>query len=224
MERQELHLTKDRLLDAAEELFSDRGIDATSLRAVTSAAGANLASVNYHFESKDGLVRSVFLRRLEPLNNERLELLDALEVAAAGSPIELEAILDAWVMPALRMGQSPEGKRFKRLLGRIYSEPGDSLQTLLRELFGEILQRFSAAIGRTLPQLSTEELMWRVHFMLGAMIHTVADQPSIRAFSGGLCDPSDIEGVRRRLIDFVSAGLRSPMGREKPGPNPGTSE
>jgi len=224
MERQELHLTKDRLLDAAEELFSDRGIDATSLRAVTSAAGANLASVNYHFESKDGLVRSVFLRRLEPLNNERLELLDALEVAAAGSPIELEAILDAWVMPALRMGQSPEGKRFKRLLGRIYSEPGDSLQTLLRELFGEILQRFSAAIGRTLPELSSEELMWRVHFMLGAMIHTVADQPSIRAFSGGLCDPSDIEGVRRRLIDFVSAGLRSPMGREKPGPNPGTSE
>ena len=224
MERQELHLTKDRLLDAAEELFSDRGIDATSLRAVTSAAGANLASVNYHFESKDGLVRSVFLRRLEPLNNERLELLDALEVAAAGSPIELEAILDAWVMPALRMGQSPEGKRFKRLLGRIYSEPGDSLQTLLRELFGEILQRFSAAIGRTLPELSSEELMWRVHFMLGAMIHTVADQPSIRAFSGGLCDPSDIEGVRRRLIDFVSAGLRSQMGREKPGQDPGASE
>ena len=224
MRSQALPTTKDRLLDAAEELFSNRGIDATSLRAVTSAAGANLASVNYHFESKDGLVRSVFLRRLEPLNNERLELLDALEVAAAGSPIELEAILDAWVMPALRMGQSPEGKRFKRLLGRIYSEPGDSLQTLLRELFGEILQRFSAAIGRTLPELSSEELMWRVHFMLGAMIHTVADQPSIRAFSGGLCDPSDIEGVRRRLIDFVSAGLRSPMGREKPGPNPGTSE
>ena len=224
MERQELQLTKDRLLDAAEELFSDRGIDATSLRAVTSAAGANLASVNYHFESKDGLVRSVFLRRLEPLNNERLELLDTLEVAAAGSPIELEAILDAWVMPALRMGQSPEGKRFKRLLGRIYSEPGDSLQTLLRELFGEILQRFSAAIGRTLPELSAEELMWRVHFMLGAMIHTVADQPSIRALSGGLCDPSDIEGVRRRLIDFVSAGLRSQMGREKPGQDPGASE
>ena len=224
MRSQALPTTKDRLLDAAEELFSNRGIDATSLRAVTSAAEVNLASVNYHFGSKEGLVRAVFLRRIEPLNDERLELLDSLEITAAGAAVELEAILDAWVMPALRMGQSPEGKRFKRLLGRIYSEPGDSLQTLLRELFGEILQRFSAAIGRTLPELSSEELMWRVHFMLGAMIHTVADQPSIRAFSGGLCDPSDIEGVRRRLIDFVSAGLRSPMGREKLGPNPGTSE
>ena len=100
MESQAPSTTKDRLLDAAEELFSSRGIDATSLRAITIAAEVNLAAVNYHFGSKDGLVKTVFLRRLEPLNNERLELLDALEISAAGAPIELEAILDAWVMPA----------------------------------------------------------------------------------------------------------------------------
>lgn len=224
MEDQALHPTKDRLLDAAEELFSGRGIDATSLRAVTSEAQVNLASVNYHFGSKDRLVRAVFLRRLEPLNSERLELLDALEVTAAGSPIELEAILDAWVMPALRMGQAPGSKRFKRLLGRVYSEPGSELQTLLRELFGEVLQRFSAAISRALPDLPREELMWRVHFMLGAMIHTIADQPSVRALSDGLCDPSDIEGVRRRLIGFVSAGLKAPLGENTRKRVPGESE
>ena len=221
MESQAPSTTKDRLLDAAEELFSSRGIDATSLRAITSAAEVNLASVNYHFGSKDGLVKTVFLRRLEPLNNERLELLDALEISAAGAPIELEAILDAWVMPALRMGHSPEGKRTKRLLSGIYSAPGDTLQALLRELFSEILRRFCTAIGRTLPELSGEELMWRVHFMLGAMIHTVADQPSIRALSGGLCDPSDIEGVRRRLIGFVAAGLRDPLEEKNAPPTAG---
>ena len=86
MESQAPSTTKDRLLDAAEELFSSRGIDATSLRAITSAAEVNLASVNYHFGSKDGLVKTVFIRRLEPLNNERLELLDALEISAAGAP------------------------------------------------------------------------------------------------------------------------------------------
>ena len=60
--------------------------------------------------------------------------------------------------------------------------------------------------------------MWRVHFMLGAMIHTVADQPSIRVLSGGLCDPSDIEGVRRRLSDFVAAGRRAPLEAQSNGP------
>ena len=216
MRNKVLPTTKDRLLDAAEELFSTRGIDATSLRAITSVAEVNLASVNYHFGSKEKLVRAVFLRRLEPLNSERLELLDGLEISAAGAPVELEAILDAWVMPALRMGHSPEGKRFKRLMGGIYSETGDTLQALLRDLFSEILRRFCAAIGRALPELSAEELMWRVHFMLGSMIHTVADQPSIRALSGGLCDPSYIEGVRRWLIDFVAGGLRSPL-KTEPG-------
>ena len=215
--------TKDRLLDAAEELFSNRGIDATSLRAVTSSAEVNLASVNYHFGSKEGLVRAVFLRRIEPLNRERLELLDALEIAAAGAPVELEAVLDAWIMPPLRMGHSPDGKRFKRLMGGIYSEAGDTLQTLLRDLFSEVLQRFCAAIGKALPALSPEELMWRVHFMLGAMIHTVADQPSIRVLSGGLCDPADIEGVRRRLIGFVAAGLRSPLEAQSNEPAAGDS-
>ena len=99
-------------------------------------------------------------------------------------------------------------------MGGIYSEAGDTLQTLLRDLFSEVLQRFCAAIGKALPALSPEELMWRVHFLLGAMLHTVADQPSIRVLSGGLCDPADIEGVRRRLIDIVAAGLRSPLGNE----------
>ena len=43
--------TKRQILDAAETLFAAKGIDAVSLRTVTSDAGANLASVHYHFGS-----------------------------------------------------------------------------------------------------------------------------------------------------------------------------
>ena len=60
--------TRTRLLDSAEQLFAERGIDATSLRAITTAAGANLASVNYHFGSKDELFREVVSRRIGPVN------------------------------------------------------------------------------------------------------------------------------------------------------------
>ena len=60
--------TKDRILDAAESLFADRGFGATSMRAITSAADANLAAVNYHFGSKESLIEAVFARRLGPLN------------------------------------------------------------------------------------------------------------------------------------------------------------
>ena len=55
--------TKTRILDAAERLFAQDGIKATSLRAITEAAAANLAAVNYHFGSKEALVHAVYGRR-----------------------------------------------------------------------------------------------------------------------------------------------------------------
>ena len=72
-------VTKDRILDAAESLFMEHGYEATSLRAITSAAGVNLASVNYHFGSKEELFQAVLTRRLDPMNQERLDLLTRLE-------------------------------------------------------------------------------------------------------------------------------------------------
>ena len=72
-------VTKDRILDAAESLFMEHGFEATSLRAITAAAGVNLASVNYHFGSKEVLFQAVLTRRLDPMNQERLDLLTTLE-------------------------------------------------------------------------------------------------------------------------------------------------
>ena len=75
--------TRYRILDTAESLFAEQGFSATSLRNITTAAGVNLAAVNYHFRSKEGLIEAVFARRVAPLNAERLELLTAAEDRAA---------------------------------------------------------------------------------------------------------------------------------------------
>ncbi|MEJ2200328.1 MAG: TetR family transcriptional regulator, partial [Desulfuromonadaceae bacterium] len=85
--------TKERILDAAEELFARQGFHATSLRAITGGAQVNLAAVNYHFGSKDGLLEAVFSRRLTPLNQERQRRLEAVREAAraAGTPPQAEA-------------------------------------------------------------------------------------------------------------------------------------
>ncbi|NJK90603.1 MAG: TetR/AcrR family transcriptional regulator [Blastochloris sp.] len=70
------HDTRQRILDSAESLFAENGFEATSLRAITSVAGVNLASVNYHFGSKDNLIVEVLARAIRPLNEQRLHLLD----------------------------------------------------------------------------------------------------------------------------------------------------
>ena len=78
--------TRLRILDAAELLFTQHGFEGTTLRQITGAAEVNLAAVNYHFGSKEELIREVFRRRLTWLNQQRLQELDRLEAAAAGEP------------------------------------------------------------------------------------------------------------------------------------------
>lgn len=205
--------TKHQILDAAEELFAAAGFAATSLRAVTSAAGVNLAAVNYHFGSKEGLIQAVFARRLEPLNHERLQRLDHLLTDRAGSTPALEDLLRALFEPALRMALEPGGAHFLRLMGRMHADP-DALATTgaVLELFTELRDRFLPEFEKVLPGLRREELLWRLHFVFGAMANTMTGRSTLEWLSRGLCRTDDPDAVVARLIAFAAAGLRAPSG------------
>ena len=71
--------TRERILDAAEALFGEKGFESVSLRDITGRAGANVASVNYHFGSKDKLIAAVIERHAVPINEERLRCLAEAE-------------------------------------------------------------------------------------------------------------------------------------------------
>lgn len=204
--------TRDRLLDAAERLFSEQGLEATSLRAITAQASANLASIHYHFGSKEALIQEVFARRLGPLNDERLRLLDNVERDAGYAPPPLEAILEAFISPPLRLRLGPdrEGRDICRLMGRIYFEPSELTMNIL-EQFDEVVQRFTSTLARTLPNLSQPELMWRFFFMIGSMAMMLVGADIIKEKTHGICDPSDLEATLHRLVNFVSAGIRDPL-------------
>src|SRR5439155_8021124 len=102
--------TRERILDAAERLFAERGYDGASLRAITGQARVNLAAVNYHFRSKRALMRAVLARLLEPLNEKRLALLETCMAARANGPPALERHVEALVAPALRMRELSTGE------------------------------------------------------------------------------------------------------------------
>src|SRR3954471_22630083 len=91
--------TKQRILDSAERLFAAHGVEATSLRTIIGDAKVNLAAIHYHYHSKEELLDSVLMRRIEPVNRERLEMLNA-----CGESPSLEAVLEAFIAPAMRVG------------------------------------------------------------------------------------------------------------------------
>lgn len=205
--------TKTRILDAAERLFAERGFAATSLRAITAEAGVNLAAVNYHFHSKEALLHAVFARRLGPLSQRRLQMLDEAETRVGRRPPPLEHILEAFAAPTLRLRAelAQSGASFQRLMGRLVSEPGEHVQTIFRDQFAETSVRFQAALAKALPKLPPVDLLWRIHFTIGAMAFTMAGTHILKVLAGDRCDPSDVEGTIRRLVTFLAAGLRAPL-------------
>jgi AcrR family transcriptional regulator len=202
--------TRQRLLDAAQKLFVQHGIDATSLRRITTEAGANLASVNYHFGSKVELIQAVFARHLEPLNKERIRLLDALEEQSRHDPLPLESILEAFLKPAFEMMKNQKPREFVCLLGRLFTESNDLRMSIMHQ-FQEVQHRFFAAIGRTLPDLPLEDLTWRAHFMIGAMAHTFAVPERLSIPSSSELYGTPDTDIMHHLIAFAAAGLRAPV-------------
>lgn len=202
--------TQAAILNAAERLFAERGFDATSLRAITREAGVNLAAVNYHFRTKVGLFQAVFERRVEAINQERLELLDALERRPGGPP-PVREVLEALLAPAVRRLQTnDEGQRlFLRIVGRLQSAAGEHVH-VLQEVFSEVQARFLPAFVRALPHLPEADLLWRVHLLLGAMCSVLADPARLEQLTQGRCRPGDAEETLRQLVDFGVAGLEAP--------------
>ena len=202
--------TREALLDAAEKLFSEHGIQASSLRMITQQAGANLAAVHYHFGSKEGLVKAVFSRRLRPLEEERFRLLEACDLSGGVEGKGVEQVIHAFVAPVIRR-MSPGGEHpFAQLMGRVFNEPSEEVKSMLIQEFKATADRFLAALRQLLPHLSEEELMWRFQFLAGGMGHTVSCRKMISKFSEGMCANTAPEEVLRYLVTFTASGLRAP--------------
>ncbi|HSI62862.1 MAG TPA: TetR/AcrR family transcriptional regulator [Candidatus Saccharimonadia bacterium] len=163
--------TKRAILDAAEDLFAERGIDATSVRDITQTAGVNLGAIHYHFGSKNELIVEVFSRGLTPLNQMRMNLLAQVEQAAGKDALPLEEVLRAFIKPTVEYLVAEDGTpiKFLRLLCRCFQEPHPQLATLLAEHFQELFLRFNKGLLRAVPGMPEGELFWRMTFMFGSL-------------------------------------------------------
>ena len=209
--------TRTALLDAAERLFGENGVEGTSVRDITSAAGVNLGAINYHFGTKNALVVSVFVRRLEPLNKERMRRLDLLEQKAGGQPLDLEEVLSAFVEPIIQDETSGElpFNGILRLISRCFQEPNPELKLLLKRHFEHVCSRFDNAILSAVPELMPDEVFWRMNFLIGALdraldlwsrfdwipIMGLGNEPKLNR-------PSREELVAQ-LIAFAAGGIRA---------------
>lgn len=203
--------TRERILNAAEALFGERGFETVSLRDITGQAEANVAAVNYHFGSKDKLVDAVVERHVVPVNEERLRMLDALEAEAAEAPVPVENLLEAFLGPLLAhiTGGGMSERLFSKLMGRLMAERGYCLPEQVQPLFQKTALRFVMALRKAVPGLTEEKALWRMHFSFGVMANTLTHGETLRQISGGRSGNPPMDKQFAHIIDFCAAGLRA---------------
>ncbi|MDL2268409.1 TetR family transcriptional regulator [Desulfosarcina sp. OttesenSCG-928-G17] len=203
--------TKTRILDTAEVLFAQKGFRQTSISQLARHAKVNLAAVNYHFGSKNGLMEALLERRLFPVHQLRMERLTAIqdEMRTEGQVPEAAELISAFVEPAFSLTREADGgKNFMMIASRLMSEPGDNMRPVFIRNFIPAFVLLFELMQKSLPQVAEDDLLWRLHFVLGALSHAMRVH--------GTTLPPDMfpvdrtpETMTRLLVDFLTAGMQS---------------
>ena len=204
--------TKDKILDAAEYFFADKGFNGTSLREITSKAEVNLAAVNYHFGSKKELIKSVMSRYMNELA-PKLEF-SLYKLCDSNDDISLEEVFTAFVKPLLSLNEFKENgtSTFLQLLGRGYTDSQGFLRWFLTTQYPNVISNFGNAVKKAYPELSAEEMFWRLHFTMGTVVFTMSSSDALIDIAASDFDKKiDISGVIHQVIPYVAAGVGAPI-------------
>ena len=199
--------TKAAVFNAAERLFALHGFQNVSVRDITAEAGVNLASVNYHFGSKDALLFEIFRKRTAELNRERARMLHEAAERCGGKPA-VRDILEAYFAPPLRWSDPANDRRISiQFIIRARSEGTAEMREAIQNDVSH-LARFSDALIAARPDLPRETVYWRLHFVLG-MVHNnrFAEFDRLHQLSGGITREGDVKALLARMVDFAEAGF-----------------
>ena len=203
--------TPTRILDVAERLFGQNGLDNVSMREIVRGSGqANLSAVNYHFGSREALIGALLARRIHTINELRHQRLDELE--ASGRDAGVHAIVAATVGAVAETVRTTQwGSDYIRVIAQaMFLHQKDVWKTLDRQtLSGQ--DRAAAMLKKVLPQLPPAVFRDRVWSLNNQAIYTIARW----SWAHGPVTPSNsrrFAALIRNTIDFLAAGMAAPIG------------
>lgn len=198
------------LIHAAEIEFAEKGIAGASVRAVTQRAGMNVASVNYHFGSKDELFKAMFLYRVEPINEERIGMLREARAASRDGTVSLELIAEILVRPMLKriVSNDPSVVYFTRALNRFITECGEKFQEICVSAFEVFFNEILEAMQRHFLDTELKFITMRIHFCISMLMGTMSNTQLIGGQFHWMRGSFDQEDYIQGLIEATIGILR----------------
>lgn len=202
--------TKNKILDAAEIIYSRDGVEGLTLRLITEHAGVNLASINYHFGTKETLLQAMLIRLLDPLYNERVTLLRQLE-SAERNGMRPTHIIAAIILPLMRELTRADQKAHRvAFYLRAASDPSVLIRGFMAAHYRRISEQFDTAFVKSAPRLAPHEALWRSRLFFNAFPGTIGNQNTASMLSELLLRPGittkDIVVHFGAVLECVTSG------------------
>jgi AcrR family transcriptional regulator len=205
---------REKLLDTAEELFFDKGYENVSVRELTSAAGVNVAAINYYFQSKENLYRESVRRRLSFVADD---LISAMKREIyRDDPPDLRTILSVYIneyMGNILMVKEAgrfmvkEAGRFIETISRDMSEGGIITDILIEEMVEPVHMILKDAITRVRPDLPEDKISLCIISIGGQMFHFMRAREIIRRITGKEYNIEFLTKIIDHIIDFSLKGI-----------------
>jgi AcrR family transcriptional regulator len=209
---------RERILDAAEELFGVGGFYGVTLRDVAMQAGADTALLHYYLRNKAELFNSVLARRAELVNRTRMESLEAYE-RAHGDRMTPHGIVSAYLKPTLELitRGGPGMRHYSRVIAKV-NATGVSDEFNASVLpFDPVVQKLVSMLKRVRPDCREEDLYWFYHMLSGAISLSYAETGRIDTLSNGRCKSADLDTIFDRMASVFGAGFEGLKGASRTG-------
>ncbi|MFN7020814.1 MAG: CerR family C-terminal domain-containing protein [Phycisphaerales bacterium] len=211
------HATRQRLLDAAGEVFSRNGFHDATIREICALAGANVAAVNYHFRDKQGLYAAVlqYADRCAGRFAEASPILDDRSDPRAG----LRGFIHAYMGAMLDAGRS---SWHGRLIAREMMDPSPALDAVIDRSIRPRSELLSALVSRLLGPAATERLVIRVKFSIigQCLAYYSGRHVHKRLHPGFELSPENVAEIADHVADFSLAAIDALRRDAAPAPPP----
>lgn len=201
---------KDRLFNAAEELFCERGFKGTSIRDIASSAGCNIAAVNYYFGGKNNLYIEVWRRHLILMRDTRIASINTV-MSKDIREIKLEELIksfaDTFVGPLM---DKPGISCLSRLMAREYIDRRLPQNIFVDEVMTPTTNAMSDALVKTCPDLDKSKVLMVVFSLIGQLVHLVHIKMMFEKSNEKPELPLlNVTEVVDHIVKFSAAGIRA---------------
>ena len=202
--------TKNKILNAAEELFSLHGFSGTSLRDIHSLSGVRISLCYYHFGSKEDVLQAVVDRRADAHQQALLEVLNDHRKLYGDKPIPVDKLVEAYARPILErhLAHGNGWRNYTRLMAYLYSESAHLGPKVQVHKYDPVINQFITEFRKSIPYANESDLQWGVYFLRSSVINLLLDTQLVDDQSAGLCDSGDLEKTIEKLKWFFSSGFR----------------